>query len=360
MGRIAVFVIILIMYSALTFYLGWGIKIWLQSMALYPLPILYWSILYVIAFSFIFARMHEILRGFSVVGNFWLFIFQYGLLLVVGAHLLYTFTPYKNVQVLGAVLIGIFILLFIFGIYNAYTPVVRQLQFTVDSKSTEEKTIRFVIASDFHLGLFSNKKHLARFVTLANAAKPDVVLLAGDLVDDDPIWFVKHGMSDVMQQLQTTYGVYGIVGNHEYYGGKIPLLVEEMKEANVNILLDETIKIGDAFYLTGREDRTNTKRQTLDMLKPEDNSLPWIVMNHTPDDLHTPAYEGVDFHISGHTHKGQMWPNNYITNRIFELDYGYMQKKQMHTLVSSGFGFWGPPMRIGSQAELWVVDMHIK
>ena len=69
---------------------------------------------------------------------------------------------------------------------------------------------------------------------------------------------------------------------------------------------------------------------------------------------------GVDFHMSGHTHKGQLWPNQYITARVFELDYGYKIKEKMHTLVSSGFGFWGPPMRIGSRSELWVVDINFR
>ena len=80
-------------------------------------------------------------------------------------------------------------------------------------------------------------------------------------------------------------------------------------------------------------------------------------MNHTPNDLETPATLGVDFHVSGHTHKGQMWPNHLITKKIFELDYGHRLKETMHALVSSGFGFWGPPTRIGSRSELWVVDI---
>lgn len=216
-----------------------------------------------------------------------------------------------------------------------------------------------VAASDFHLGVLSHKRHLQRFVDLTNEANPDIVLLAGDIVDDDPKWFVHEGMADVIKQLTSTYGTYGILGNHEYYGKKIPDFIKEMENANVKILLDETIRIADAFILTGQEDKTNTDRKPLDDLKPSAN-LPWLVMNHTPDDLVTPSKQGVDFHVSGHTHKGQLWPNQYITARVFELDYGYMLKEQMHTLVSSGYGFWGPPMRIGSRSELWVVDIKFQ
>jgi hypothetical protein len=207
--------------------------------------------------------------------------------------------------------------------------------------------------------MLSNKKHLQRFVTLSNEAKPDVVFLVGDIVDDDPKWFVKEGMADVMKQLTSTYGVYGVLGNHEYYGKKIPEFVKEMENSNVKVLCDETIRIDNVLVLTGQEDITNKDRKQLEALKTTDD-LPWFVMNHTPNDLSTPAKMGVDFHMSGHTHKGQLWPNQYITARVFELDYGYKMKEKMHTLVSSGFGFWGPPMRIGSRSELWVVDINFR
>lgn len=145
-------------------------------------------------------------------------------------------------------------------------------------------------------------------------------------MDDDPVWFVDEGMNEVMKQLNATYGVYGVLGNHEYYGGKIPEFIEEMKESNVQILMDETILVGNRFYLTGQEDVTNHERKAIQELKPENVEMPWIVMNHTPNDLHEPQDAGVDLHMSGHTHLGQLWPNNFITDRIFELDYGHMKK----------------------------------
>lgn len=303
----------------------------------------------------IIGRIHETLRPFSIIGNYWMFLFQYGLMLFLIANLVIWLTPLKSVSIVGSVVAGVLLLLFAVGTYNAYSPVVKHLEVAIDKKG---EPLRLVVASDFHLGLLSNKTHLSRFVKLSNEADPDAVLLVGDLVDDDPLWFVAYGMVDVMKQLKSTYGVYGVLGNHEYYGGKIPLLVKEMNDANVQILMDETIQVGEAFYLTGQEDITNKHRSDLTDLKPANSELPWFVMNHTPNDLQTPTNIGVDLHFSGHTHRGQMWPGNLVTQRIFELDYGHKQKDQMHALVSSGFGFWGPPTRIGTRAELWVVDVQ--
>lgn len=352
-------ILLISIYSALTFYIGWGLKQWLVAMGWFRLPVLFWLVLYIIAFSIIIGRLHESLQFFSVISNYWMFVFEYSLLLCVAAQLIIWLTPFKNVQIIGSIAIAVLFVLGVIGSYLAYSPVVRHLEVAVDKKDSELTSLRVVVASDFHLGVLSHKRHLQRFVDLTNEANPDIILLAGDIVDDDPKWFVQEGMADVIKQLKSTYGTYGILGNHEYYGKKIPEFIKEMENANVKILLDETIRIADAFILTGQEDKTNTDRKPLDDLQPSAN-LPWLVMNHTPDDLVTPAKLGVDFHVSGHTHKGQLWPNQYITARVFELDYGYKLKEQMHTLVSSGYGFWGPPMRIGSRSELWVVDIKFQ
>lgn len=355
MGRIAVFSIVLSLYTGITVYLGLNLKKWLESIHLFSWPVVYWFIFFVVAFAFLIGRSYEVFRPLTVIGNYWMFFFEYGLILCIIANLVVTFTPLKNIPPVGSVVIGLLIILFAWGTYHAYSPVVRNLEISID-KSGEP--LRLVVASDFHLGILSNKSHLQKFVELSNEAEPDAVLLAGDLVDDDPIWFVDEGMNEVMKQLKATYGVYGVLGNHEYYGGKIPLFIEEMHEANVRILMDETIIVGNRFYLTGQEDVTNQNRKRISDLKPENDELPWIVMNHTPNDLQSPQEANVDFHVSGHTHLGQLWPNNLTTDKIFELDYGHMQKESMHTLVSSGFGFWGPPTRIGSRSELWIVDIN--
>ncbi|MEO4053865.1 metallophosphoesterase [Solibacillus sp. CAU 1738] len=346
-------IIVVIIYSAITFYIGWNINAWLVSWSVHIPNLLFWSLLFAVSFGFVLGRLHEWLRPLSVIGSYWMFVLQYGIALSVIANLFVFFTP-LSVRLVGSVALLLFIMLFIIGSYNAYSPVVREL--TINMDIDEPMTV--VVGSDFHLGVLSDKGHLQKFVDLSNEYNPDVVLLVGDLVDDDPLWFVEKGMGEVMSQLKSTYGVYGVLGNHEYYGKKIPLLVEEMKQANVKILLDETILVGERFYLTGQEDITNKNRLGLEQLAPEQKDFPWIVMNHTPNDLQTPANAGVDLHLSGHTHLGQMWPNHLITGKMFEVDYGYKKKDDMHTLVSSGFGFWGPPTRIGSRSEMWVV--HIK
>ena len=351
--RILLGIMAIAIYSGITFYLGWNLRAWLLSIQQFRWPIFYWTMLFFISYGYFIGKFHTLLTPLSVLGSYWLFFLQYGLIVYIIANLIIKFTPLTT-KMVGTGVVGLLVILLMIGTYFAYSPVVRNVTIEIDKPG---ENMRVVMASDFHLGLLSGKGHLEKFVALSNEQDPDLVLLAGDIVEDSPQRFINKGMGEVMKNLQATYGVYGVPGNHEYYGKELPQFIQAMAESNVNILMDETILVANRFYLTGREDLTNGKRLPLSELQPESKDMPWFVMNHTPNDLDEPAQLGADFHVSGHTHRGQMWPNHLITERIFELDYGHRQKEQMHALVSSGFGFWGPPTRLGSQSELWVIDV---
>lgn len=359
MKRISIGTLIITMYALLVYYFGYNTYQWLQTWNLPIHPVFFGVLWSLLAFGYIIGKFSHGLKYFSMIGSYWFIVMQYGVILFPITTIVYLVWPsQQTIFIAGNVIAIVFLAIFILGTYMAFSPVVRYKTIHVNKDSSSHNELKVVLGSDFHLGLLSNKKHLQRFANLANEEQPDIVLLAGDLVDDDPIWFVKDGMSVVMRQLKTTYGVYGVVGNHEYYGRKIPLLIEEMKEAGVQMLLDETICIDDAFYVSGREDATNGKRKSLESLKPDNEELPWFVMDHTPYNLNTPAQLGVDLHVSGHTHRGQMWPNHVFTRRLFELDHGHKLKGSMHAFVSSGFGFWGPPIRLGSRSEIWSITIR--
>jgi predicted MPP superfamily phosphohydrolase len=214
------------------------------------------------------------------------------------------------------------------------------------------------MASDMHFGRLSGLRHVHRLVRKVNELKPDLILLPGDIIDDDPTPFINKKMGEVMKDLSAPLGVFGVLGNHEYYGGEIPKFLQEMERNGITILMDEVIKIADSFYLAGRKDKTERNRQSIEELLTEyDRSLPLIMMDHQPAEITQAQENQVDLLLSGHTHRGQMAPNHLITKRIFENDWGHLQKNQLHSIVSSGFGFWGPPLRIGSRSE--IIQIHL-
>ena len=119
----------------------------------------------------------------------------------------------------------------------------------------------------------------------------------------------------------------------------------------------------NGLYIVGRKDKTaehsaEGRKPLASLMEGIDLAQPIIVMDHQPYQLDLAAAAGVDVNLSGHTHRGQIAPNHLFTRRIFELDWGYLRKGNLHAIVSSGFGTWGPPIRLGSQSEIIELTIH--
>ena len=128
------------------------------------------------------------------------------------------------------------------------------------------------------------------------------------------------------------------------------------------MLRDSVAKVANAFTLVGREDVSirqfngKKRKQLSELMNGVDTTLPVILMDHQPLRLDDVVDHGVDLQLSGHTHHGQLWPFNYISQAVYELSWGYMKKGSTHFYVSCGVGTWGPPMRTGNRPEV----VHVK
>jgi len=189
------------------------------------------------------------------------------------------------------------------------------------------------------------------------------VLLCGDLVDGDVASAIRKNLGRQIQKIKTPMGVYAIPGNHEYIGG-IQKTLPYLESININILRDKTLVLPNGVQLVGRDDRDNRRmgeengRKSLkELMTGLDKTFPVIVMNHQPFNLDEAVTEGADLHLSGHTHHGQLWPFNYITKAVYELSWGYLKKGETNFYVSSGFGSWGPPVRLGNTPEVVVFNL---
>lgn len=365
-GRILSFVAFFSLYNILMFYLGWNGLIWLKAICSFQQETVYWLAITIFSYAYILGRLVKPLSWLSIVGSIWFGFIQYGLLLFPVANLVVwvldlTGVPGQtSIVMVGTVTAIMIAFILIFGLYNAYSPVIRKYEVTIPKK-TEMKKIHVAVASDMHFGKLSGVAHAKRLVKMIDRIKPDIILLPGDIIDDEPEHFQKKNMGAIMKQLDAPLGIYGVLGNHEYYGKEIPQFLKEMEKVDIRILMDEVILVGDSFYLLGRKDKTDLRRKSFQQLvndKDIDVSLPLIAMDHQPAELKEAQESGVDLIVSGHTHRGQMAPNHLITKRLFELDWGYLNKDQLHAFVSSGFGFWGPPFRIGSRSE--VLEIVVK
>ncbi|WP_078551537.1 metallophosphoesterase [Bacillus alkalicellulosilyticus] len=356
--------IMFFLYNLIVFYIGWNGWAWL-AIAWPSLPLTFYiTVVLIIAYSYIFGRILH-LPFFKIVGACWFAVVQYGLLILPIANIAVLFLSFGEIPLdhvifwTGVVVLLMLIFIFSIGLYNAYQPIVRSYQFIINKKS-ERDSITIAVASDMHFGVLSGKSHLQRLVTKITELQPDLILLPGDIIDDDPKPFMKKKMDSIMGKLKAPLGVYGVLGNHEYYGRAIPAFVQIMKDINISILQDEIIELDD-LYIIGRKDKTDKNRKEISQLvEGLDISKTLFMLDHQPSELMQAEQHGVDVILSGHTHRGQMAPNHLITKRIFELDWGYKQKSQLHAVVSSGYGFWGPPIRIGSRSEVVHITIHFQ
>ena len=309
------------------------------------------------------------------VGAFWLaFMLYFALTLLVFdvirlANHFFHFLPELSQLFrfrLGLVTVALVSCLVVAGHINALNTQIRKFSLTIPRKITGSASMRIVMASDIHLGALIGENREAKLVRIINAQKPDLVLLCGDLVDGDIASVLRKNLGKHLQEIQSLMGVYAIPGNHEYIGG-IQKTLPYLESINIKELRDKVVVLPNGVQVIGRDDRDNrqmgeeNRRKTLkELMAGLDKTFPVIVMNHQPFNLEEAVDEGVDLQLSGHTHHGQLWPLNYITKAVFELSWGYLKKGNTNFYVSSGFGSWGPPVRLGNTPEVVVFDLKFE
>jgi len=259
---------------------------------------------------------------------------------------------YHNFYTTAIITVGVFVL-FLVGNIKYRHKVRVPLQLTT-SKSLA-KPLRLVMLSDLHLGYHNPKAELHRWVDMINAEKPDYVLIAGDIIDISVRPLIEENMAEEFKRIQAP--VYACLGNHEYYTGE-PLAQQFYKDAGINLLRDTCVVVDD-LCIIGRDDRTNSHRKAGAKLFAEaDHSKYTIVLDHQPYYLEQAERAGIDFQLSGHTHRGQVWPISWITDYMYECAYGEHQRGNTRYYVSSGMGIWGGKYRIGTQSEYVVAELN--
>ncbi len=338
--------------------------------------ILFWMV----AFSYLVGRVLErtgadILAGpFVKAGSWWLGAMTYLTLLFLLADLLrginnlfnlseilrFSWSTFKGKNVVFAIYLLATVIL-VLGYFSAKIPVVRQQSIQLN-KPVPGGEFKVVLASDIHMGMIISNGRLNRMVDLINKQNADLVLLAGDVFDEDPGPVIKKNMGDQLKKLEAEFGVFAVLGNHEFYGDA-EVAHHYLENHRVTVLRDSVVTLANIIEVIGREDITSEQmngkpRKSLqELLSMVNTDNPVFLMDHQPFKLAQVAEHKIDLQVSGHTHNGQMWPFNYITSAMFEISKGYGKNNDTHFYVSSGYGTWGPPIRTNSRSEIVVLEI---
>ncbi|WP_434512388.1 metallophosphoesterase [Desulfitobacterium sp. AusDCA] len=342
----------------------------------------YWLLFSVIAFSYILGQAFQkylpanLNRMIAYIGAYWLGAMFYLVLILLLLEILrivnkfINFIPQTflkkpaNKLVLSLIILSSLTCILAYGTWNAQNPRVHHYDLKINKLAGNIRTLHAVMISDIHLGTINQENTLVGLINRVNALHPDVILFAGDVFDENVEVFVQQKMAIPFQSLKAPYGTYAVLGNHEYIGGHAEEAVHYLDEAGIHVLRDQTVEIANSINLVGRDDLSGArfngiKRADLQsLLKNADRQFPILVLDHQPSHLEEAEKEGVDLQLSGHTHHGQLWPAQWVTQCIFEKDWGLLQKGTYNLIVSDGYGTWGPPIRLGNHPE--IVDIQLQ
>jgi predicted MPP superfamily phosphohydrolase len=222
--------------------------------------------------------------------------------------------------------------------------------------------LTITLVSDIHTGSMVKKKQLDRLVSAVNRLEGDIVLLAGDIIDRANMDCIEEYRAGNLGRLKAPMGVWAITGNHEYIGSDLAEFHRRIEADGIRLLMDEAELIADAVYVIGRKDRSGARwgdgRKPLgELTEGLDRGLPFLMMDHQPFNLEEAEAAGIDLQVSGHTHNGQIWPGPLVIKGIYENGYGLLYKGKTATVVTSGYGTWGPPLRLGTRAEIVFIEL---
>ena len=284
-----------------------------------------------------------------------LYLFMLFLVLDLGrlTHLVSRTLLYNSWWTAGSIAVFMFGL-FLYG-HLHYKHKYRETLTITSDKVT--KPMKAVLLSDLHLGYHNQRDELHRWIDIINEEKPDVILIAGDIIDGSLRPLKEQRMYEEFCRLKAP--VYACLGNHEYYSGE-PGALQFYQQAGIHLLRDSIAEVGD-LCIIGRDDATNFRRRPLsELAETVSQSHFSIVLDHQPHHLEKAEQAGIDFQFSGHTHRGQVWPISWITDRIYECSWGRHQRGNTHYYVSSGMGIWGGMFRIGTRSEYVVLEIRNK
>lgn len=269
-------------------------------------------------------------------------------------------------------------ILIAYGIPHNYDYKVRQLDVDLSSSPLTGESTRnaFTAAffSDIHMDPLFRTAKLKRMVAELDSIKPDFILFGGDLADVPSTTLDEWGYDALLRKIAASARIaaIGINGNHEAMQQKHN--PEGWLRNNGWIVLDDSTACVPAenpiACFTGRTDfqvaRTRSvERRRLNELVPDEilsvsKNVPWILMDHQPKGVE-PGYKGrlPDYALSGHTHDGQFFPGNLIIGLVWRLAYGEGALDGVRWLVSAGIDSWGPPVRAGSDTEMWIIRFEI-
>ena len=371
----------LMVYVLAIAYLTW--RGWAASNTQLPLSLFVFivSLIAILApsFAFTFDQGQAKKTGIKVaayIGFYWVAYFIYAMILMLTvdvARLVNNLSDGRLMQLIPAslqpdfrmavsIVLPTSLILLLIGTFFARSPKVRTYKVSLNKPFAADRPLRIAFLSDLHIGSLVSTANIKVLADRVNKQKPDIILLGGDLIDNSLHLISRHDFLDQMRKLKAPMGVYAVLGNHELVNTTAQEMNQFLELAGIRLLQDEQIEFDD-FVLVGRNEHQTQYSKQMERLTPEalletiNHEKPIVVMQHQPTDLACLAELGSDVALAGHTHRGQLFPLHLLQKRQYAQVARYRKHSAMHSIISDGYGTWGPPVRIGSRSEIVMLEL---
>jgi predicted MPP superfamily phosphohydrolase len=258
-------------------------------------------------------------------------------------------------SVVAEILFGLALLTAIYGLINAAWLRVTQITIRWPNLPVTWQGRTAALVTDLHLGHLSGPRFLRRVIARLRSLRPDIVFLSGDLFDGTTAELDRlvAPWSDYSPPL----GIHYVTGNHDEFAAR-EIYLEAVRCTGIRVL-DNEMQVVDGMQIVGVHDseagdaallRAIFRRAHIDRARPS------LLLAHRPVNLAVAEEEGISLQLSGHTHKGQIWPWNLLVARIYgPFAYGLNRLGNLWVCTSSGAGTWGPPLRVATKSELVLI-----
>ena len=372
--------IIILVYGSACFYTGMRLLDFSRYFSPNMKAVSFWLPFALLCLVLLFSNFipHN-LNFLRITGSVWLAVLLYMLMFLALSEIvrLSLFIAGKKIPNINFYLTGasIFLcaLVIVFGIFHA--RFIKTVNYNITLKESSENiqgasSMRIVLISDLHIGSYIGEAWIGRVVEAVNRAEPDMICIVGDIFDGNlDIIRDLPGIISQLRSFSAPLGVYAVLGNHDidrmsFSGTGTEQIEEILKTAGIVLLKDEVKEIRSNLFIAGRKDaspigRSADRKIAQELLSGINGTI--IMLDHQPTEFAQIEQAGADLLFCGHTHKGQVFPSTLITRGIFKKAgstyYGYWQGRTMQAVVTSGAGVWGPPLRIGTNSEIAVINI---
>jgi predicted MPP superfamily phosphohydrolase len=319
------------------------------------------SVSFVAASVLAFRYTNAALRAFYRAAAVWLGLLTFLFLAAVFSWIVFGIAQLARLDVnfhrTVELLLGVALVAGFYGVFNAGWTRITRATVRLANLPAAWRGRRAALISDLHLGHVRNGSFLRRMVAKILSEDPDAIFIAGDLYDGTAIDAGRA--AEPLNKLTAPHGVYFVAGNHEQFGDDSKYL-RAIAATGVRVLTNEKVEV-DGLQIIGvpyRNAQNGTFASILHNIRL-DRDRASILLTHAPDHPEIAEAAGVSLQLSGHTHLGQFIPWSWMARGIYrQFVYGLSRIGKMQVFTSSGAGTWGPPLRLGSNSEIVVLEFE--